>query len=155
SSSTGCARIRCGWMGATPHLTPIATQRRNEARRDGLNCVVADAAPGRLPRYQPRDGVALRGGAGDAGAEGERGGKGTRPDRSRPRVVHWNRGGDGGVSRYGAAAPGDPLSRGCTSVRSWSLLDGSALPPSLGPYAGGFSRLNDMVVSDGIGARCW
>src|SRR5882724_5671945 len=71
SSSTGCARIRSDWKAAMPHRTLTATRSRNDARRDGLNCAVADAAPGRLPRNQPRDGVALRGGAGDAGAEGE------------------------------------------------------------------------------------
>src|SRR5205823_996933 len=155
SSSTGYARIRCDWMAGTPHLIPTATQRRNDARRDGLNCVVADAAPRRLPRNQSRDGVALRGGAGDAGAERERGGKGTRPDRAWPRVVHWHCGDGCCISRHGAAAGGDPLSRGRTSVRSWSLLDGSALPSTLGSDAGGLSRLNGLVVSDGNGARCW
>ena len=30
-----------------------------------------------------------------------------------------------------------------------------ASPPALGPYAGGLSRLDGLVVSDGIGARCW
>jgi SAM-dependent methyltransferase len=139
---------------ATPHLIPTATQRRNDAR-DGLNCVVADAAPRRLPRNQPRDGVALRGGAGDAGAEGECGGEGARSDRSWPRFVHWNRGGDRGVSRYGVAARGDPLLRRRASVRSWNLLPGAPLPSALGPHAGGLSRPDGVVVSDGNGARCW
>src|SRR5947199_2388095 len=153
SSSTGCARTRCGWMAATPHLTHTATQRRNDVRRDGLNCVVADAAPRRLARNQSRDGVAFRGGAGDAGAEGECGGGGARPDRAWPRFVHWNRGGDRGVSRYGADARGDPLLRRRASVRSWNLLTGAPLPSALGPHAGVLSRLNDMVVSHGIDVR--
>jgi hypothetical protein len=45
-----------------------------------INGVVADAAPRRLPRNQPWNGVALRGGAGDAEAEGECGGEGARPE---------------------------------------------------------------------------
>ena len=40
---------------------------------------MADAAPRRLPRNQPWDGLALRGGAGDAGAEGECGGRALVP----------------------------------------------------------------------------
>src|SRR2546427_1513120 len=155
SSSTVCVRIRSDWRAATPHLILTATQRRNDARRDGLNGVVADAAPRRLPRNQPRDGVALRGGAGDAGAEGECGGEGARPDRAWPRLVHWLRGAGRGISRHGAAAGGDPLSRRRASVRSWNPLPGAALPPALGTHAGGLSRLDGLVVSDGIGARCW
>jgi hypothetical protein len=56
--------------------------------------------------------------------------------------------------RTKAAARGDPLSHGCTSVRSWSLLDGSALPASLGPYAGGFSRRNDISERHPRMMRC-
>src|SRR5580698_5888755 len=92
SSSMGCVRTSYGWKAATPHRTLTATRSRNDAPRDGLNCVVANVAPRRLPRNQPRDGVALRGGAGDAGAEGECGGEGARPDRAWPRIVHWLRG---------------------------------------------------------------
>src|SRR6266851_103547 len=60
SSSRDCARTRCGWKAATPHLTLTAIRRRNDACGGGINGIVADAAPRRLPRNQPRDGVALR-----------------------------------------------------------------------------------------------
>ena len=56
--------------------------------RPEFDCVVADAAPRRLPRTQPRNGLALRGGAGDAGAKGERSRQGARPYRVRPRAGH-------------------------------------------------------------------
>ena len=95
---------------------------RNDARGDGLDGVVADAAPRRLPRNQSRDGLALRGGAGDAGAEGERGSEIARPHRARPRAGHRRRGAGCRVSRHGAAARRHPLSRRRDPVRSRNLL---------------------------------
>src|SRR5437764_14640117 len=115
-------------MVATPHLIPTVTQRRNDARPDGFNFFVADAAARRLPRNQPRDGVALRGGAGDAGAEGECGGEGARSDRVWPRSVYCNRSTDCGVSRHGLAAGGDPLYARRASIRPWNLLLSAPLP---------------------------
>src|SRR6266436_4995306 len=131
SSSTGCERTRFGWKAATPPPTPTAIRRRNDTRRDGFNGVVADVAPRRLPRNQPWNGVALRGGAGDAGAEGECGGEGARPDRAWPRLGHWLRGSWRGTSRHGAAAGGNPLSCRGAFVRSWNLLPGAASPPEM------------------------
>jgi hypothetical protein len=40
------------------------------------------------------------------------------------------------------------------SIRPWNLLPGAASPPALGPHASGLLRLDGLVVSDGIGARC-
>ncbi len=65
------------------------------------------------------------------------------------------RGAGGGISRHGAAAGGDPLSRRRASVRSWNLLPRAALPSALGPHAGGLPGPDALVVSDGVGARCW
>ena len=51
---------------------------------------------------------------------------------------------DGGcVSRHGAAAQGDPLSRRCNPGQSWDLLPDTALSPALGPHAGGLPRPDD------------
>jgi len=50
---------------------------------------------------------------------------------------------------------GNPLSRRGAFVRSWNLLPGAASPPAMGPHADGLSRLDGLVVSDGIGAQCW
>src|SRR4029077_17454703 len=142
-------------MAGTLHLIPTATQRRDDARRDGIDGVVADVAPRGLPRFQPWNGVALRGGGGDARSEGECGGKGPRPDRPWPRLVHWLRGSGCGASRHGAAAGDNSLSYRGAFVWSRNLLHGATSPPAMGPHASRFSRPDALVVSDGIGTWCW
>ena len=101
----------------------------------------------------PGHGMALRGGAGDAGAQGKCGGEGARPHRARPRPGHRQRGAGCGLSRHGAAARRHPLFRRRGSVGSGSLLPGAASPPALGPHAGGFPGPDSLVVPDGFGAR--
>ena len=57
----------------------------------------------------------------------------------------------------GMALPQEAIRYSCrrASVRSWNLLAGAALPSALGSHAGGLSRPDGLVVSDGNGARCW
>src|SRR5207253_1636399 len=120
SSSTGCAHIRCGYKGATRRRTPIVTRIHNDTCRADFDNVVADAAPRRLPRTQPRDGVAFRGGARDAGAKGERRSKIAHSHCSWPRVCHRQCGVDFCVPRHDAAAHGNPLAYlVVTGLLSW------------------------------------
>lgn len=109
SSEVGIAEeiaIRCA---SVEDAKTIAAHRRAMFHDMGyhdkvaLDSMMADVTPRRLPRNQPRDGVALGGGAGDAGAEGDCGGEGACPDRAWPRFVHWRRSAGGSVSRHGAA----------------------------------------------------
>src|ERR1700687_4069537 len=93
SSSTNCVHTRCGWKEATLRRTPIAIPIRNDACGTDFDGVVDDAAPRRLPRNKSWDGVALRGGVGDAGAKGERSSKVPHPHCNRPRVGYRQRGG--------------------------------------------------------------
>src|SRR5438045_4760093 len=85
SSSTNFAHTRYGWKVATPRRTPTATRTRNDACGAHFDNGVVDAAPRRLPRHQSRDGMAIRGSGGDAGAKGKRSSQVTRPYRNRPR----------------------------------------------------------------------
>lgn len=153
SNSTVCERTRCGWMAEMRHPIPTATRRRNDALRAGLDRAVADAAPRRLPRNQPRDGVAVRGGTGDAGAERECGSKIACPDRAWSCAGHWQRSHDGCVSRRGASAPGGSLLRGRPLAGSRNLQPAAPLAPPVGPHAGGIPRPYHLVVSDGLRAR--
>ena len=149
-----CARTRCGWKAATPRRTPTATRTRNDARRAGFDGVVADAAPRRLPRTQPRDGLAVRGGAGDAGAKGERSGaKALVPIALGHALAIGSRRAGCRATRHGAAAGSHPLLRRRDPDRPGNLLPGAALAPALGPYAGRLPRPDGLVVSDGLGAR--
>src|SRR6516162_1356685 len=153
STSTGCERTKCGWMVGTPHPIPIASRRRSDAPRDGLDGVVADGAPWCLPWNQPRDGVAVRGGTRNARAEGECGREGAGPDRVWPHAGDRWRGAGCRISRHGSAAPNDPLSCRCNPLWFGDLLPDKAFSPALGPHAGGFPRPDDLVVSDGLGTR--
>jgi len=117
-----------GWRGRLI-LIPTATRTRNDTRRDRLKSVVADAAPRCLPRSQPRDGVALRGGAGDARAEGKCGSKSACPDRSGSCLGHRQCCDGCGGTRHGAATRDDPLHRRRNSVRLGDLLPDTALSP--------------------------
>src|SRR6266702_8848978 len=150
SNSTGCERTSFVWKGATLRQTPIATRTRNDSCGADFDDVVADASPWRLPRSQPRDGLALRGGAGDSGAKGERSAKITRPHCARPRLGNRQRSADCRVSRHDAAAYRHPLLRRSDPGRPWNLLPGATSAPAMGPYAGGLSRLDRLVVSDGL-----
>src|SRR3954471_17732570 len=96
SSSMGCALIRFGWMGATRRPTPIAIRTRNDACRTDFDDLVAAAAAWRLPRTQSWHGMALRGGARDAGAKGKRSREIARPHCDRARAGHWKRGAGSG-----------------------------------------------------------
>src|SRR6266480_3634666 len=49
------------------------------------------------------------------------------------------------------ASGGHPLSRRRASVRPWHLFPGASLPSAMGSQASGLSRLDGLVVSDGIG----
>src|SRR5262249_13437189 len=152
-SSRGCERTKSGWKAATLPRTPIATRTDDDARGANFDGVVADAAPGRLSRNKPRHGMALRGGARDAGAKGERSSKSAPPYRARPRIGHWHRDSGSRVLGHGAAAHCYPLLRRLAPGRPWNLLPGWALAPEVGPHAGGLSGPDSLVVSDGLGAR--
>src|SRR5207253_10227542 len=114
---------------------------------------LADAAPRRLPRTQSWDGMGVRGGAGDAGAKGQRSSQIARSDCRRPRGGHWLRGADYRVSRHDAAAHRHPLLRRGGHGRPWDLLPSATSSPALGPNAGRLPRLDRLVVSDGLCAR--
>src|SRR5438477_695260 len=129
SSLTGCAHTRYGWKGATHRRTPIVTRTRNDTCRTDFDGVLADAAPRRLPRTQSWDGMGVRGGAGDAGAKGERSSQIARSDCRRPRDGHWLRGADYRVSRHDAAAHRHPLLRRGGHGRPWDLLPGATCHP--------------------------
>ena len=67
---------------------------------------------------------------------------------------HWQRGADCRVSRHDAAAHSHPLLRRRDLGRAWNLLPGATSAPAVGPHAGGLPRLDRLVVSDGLCARC-
>src|ERR1700721_3819085 len=108
SSLTGCAHTRCGWKGATLRRTPIAIRTCDDTCRVDFDDVVADGAPGRLPRPQSWDGMALRGGAGDAGTKGKRSSQIARSNCDRPCSGHRHRSADYRVSRLDAPARSPP-----------------------------------------------
>src|SRR5207244_2620277 len=74
--------------------------------------VVVDAASRRIPRNQSRNGLALRGGVGDAAPKAERRREIARAHCHRPCLGHRRRGAGCGVSRQADTARGDPLSGG-------------------------------------------
>src|SRR5207249_4057783 len=111
---------------------------RRAADSDG---VVADAAPRRVPRSQSWDGVALRGGVGNAGTKGERSRQIARSHRGRPRIGHRQRGADYRVPRHDCAARSHPLLRGRGPGGPWNLLPVATSAPAVGAHAGGFPRL--------------
>src|SRR6266478_2795250 len=92
SSSTSCVHTRYGWKGATLRRTPIVIRTRNDACGADIDGVVDDVAARRLPRNKSGDGVALRGGVGDAGAKGERSSMVPHPHCDRPCFGHRRRG---------------------------------------------------------------
>src|SRR5215472_383470 len=153
SNSTACEPTRCGWMVEMPHRIPTATRRRNDALRTGLDGPVADAAARRLPRNQPRHGVALRGGTGYAGAERECRSKITYPNRAWPCVGDWQRRNGRHISRQGASAAEHSLLRRRPLGWSWNLKPGASLAPAVGPHARGIPRPYHLVISDGLRAR--
>src|SRR6202451_163624 len=134
SSSTGCARISFGWKEATLRQTPIATLTHNDSCGADFDDIVADATAWRLPRTQSWDGLAIRGGAGVAGAKGERGGKIARPHCAGARLAHRQRVADCSVSRHAAAACSHSVLRRRGPDRSWNLLPGATSAPAVGPY---------------------
>src|SRR5580658_6903385 len=152
SSLTGCEHTRFGWKVATLRRTPIATRTRSDSYGADFDYVVADAAPWRLPRTQPWDGLALRGGAGDAGTERERSGKIAGPHRDRPRLGHRQRRADRRFSRHDAAAYGHPLLRRRGPDRPWHRPPCATSAPAVGSHAGGLPRLDRLVISDGFSA---
>src|ERR1700750_125868 len=154
-NSTACARTRCDWKAATPRRTLTATRRRNDPCGGGVDSIGTDAAPRRLSRNQPRDGVALRGSAGDAGAKGERSGEIASSHCVRPRVGHRERGTCCYLARLSAAARSHPLHCRLDDALPWKLLSGAASSLAVGPNEGGIPGPDSLVVSDGFGAWRW
>src|SRR6266478_76764 len=153
SSSTSCVHTRYGWKGATLRRTPIVIRTRNDACGADIDGVVDDVAARRLPRNKSGDGVALRGGVGDAGAKGERSSMVPHPHCDRPCFGHRRRGAGCLSARHDAAARSHPLFRRCDPDWAWNLLLGAASAPSLGSYASWLSRFDHLVVSYGLCAR--
>src|ERR1700674_3579825 len=153
SSSTSCVHTRYDWKGATLRRTPLVIRTRNDACGAEFDGVVDDVAPRRLPRNKSWDGVAFRGGVGDAGAKGERSSKVPHPHCNRPRFGHRQRGIDCRGARHDAAARSHPLFRRRNPDWAWNLFPGAASALALGPYAGWLSRFDRLVVSYGLGAR--
>ena len=102
----------------------------------------------------PGHGVALRGGAGDAGAEGERRGEIARAHCDRPRVGHrrswcWPR----CFSAWRCRVAGIRYPVAAILIGLGIYLLGTAPSPAMGPHAGRLPGSDGLVVSDGLGAR--
>src|SRR5579864_6378563 len=150
SSSRGCAHTNCGSMEAMLRQTPIAIRTRNDPCGADFDDVVADAAPWRLPRAQSWDGLAVCGGAGDAGAKEQCSSEIACSHCNWPRPGDRQRGLDGYVSRHDSAACPYTLLRRRGPGRPWDLLSDATLAPAVGPYAGGLPRPDRLVLSDGV-----
>ena len=82
ASPTGCARTRSVWKAETPHRTRTATR---DSRGEDFMDWQRDGVSRRLPRHQPRYGMAVRGRAGHAGRHGARSVARVASDRARAR----------------------------------------------------------------------
>src|ERR1700722_16562041 len=89
-----------------------------------------------------RDGMALRGGAGDAKAKGERSSEIARSHCGRPRSGDRQRGADFRVSGHDTAARRHPLLRRRSPDRPWNLLPDATSAPAVGPHAGRLPRFD-------------
>src|SRR5215831_339365 len=146
-------RTRFAWKAATPRRIPIASPTDNDACGSDSDSVVVDAPAWCIPRDQPWDGLALCGGASDAGAKGERGCKIDRSPCSRPRVSDCHCSSGSSFARHGGAAHNGSIL--CGGIPDWpgNLQLGEALAPTLGPHAGWLSRPDGLVLSYGL--RSW
>src|SRR5215475_11803851 len=115
--------------------------------------VLADASGSRsLSRNQPRDGMALRRSAGDAGEEPPRDAGCDPAHCAGTRACDWRCGKPVVARAKEFAHAGHTLRRGDDHFWLWLLSSGSLPPSEVGRHARGLPRPDFMVVHNGFGS---
>src|SRR6266404_1370601 len=146
SKATTTGFIKCASKEAIPRAILFVFRERALAVAGGLWAR-------HFSRHQPRHGVAVRRGAGAAGAEARSSVPGAAAYRVGARALHCDNHCRGSRGSHQLAAPRLENCRGGDPVCLWPVSFVSIASPELGRHASGFWRLDTLVVYHGISAR--